>query len=317
MRRVEEIKRGLQKILAQMDELVVGHDEVKTALLLGLLSREHIYLEGPTGSAKTMLAEIVARAAGLNFFFYQMHRDTRINELLGDVVIQKRDGPDGTEIIGQKIIKGGILTCQVAVLDDISRAPGESLNILLRILNERKYLDEDIDLFTAIATSNPTLDDYYNEPLDPANLDRFVLQARSQGLLSRRAWDEAESLLNTYSHIVDPPEAKVCMKDGFFIKAYKVLAAVKVPDEFISEYLAFLRELFFTFGADPDQVLISDRTFLVKSLKVMRAYALMNGRAELKTPDLKALNYMTAFRLPEDKWDQVREVIDNASQGKK
>ena len=165
----------------EMDELVVGHSDVKTALLLGIISREHIYIQGPPGTAKTMLSEIVSKSAELNFFFYQMHRDTRLSELVGDLVISREDTKNG-EIIRQNIIKGGILTSEICLLDDISRAPGESLNVLLRILNERKYGDEEIPLLTAIATSNPTADEYYNEPLDPANLDRFVIQINSNGL---------------------------------------------------------------------------------------------------------------------------------------
>ena len=69
---------------------VVGHDEAKDALLLALVCREHIYLEGPPGSAKTRMAEVAARGASLGFFFYQMHRDTRLSELVGDVVLERR-----------------------------------------------------------------------------------------------------------------------------------------------------------------------------------------------------------------------------------
>ena len=147
----------------EMDKHVVGHDDVKTALLLGIISREHIYIEGPPGTAKTMLSEIISAAAQLKFFFYQLHRDTRLSELVGDLAIVK-ESTDSGELIKQHIVKGGILTSEICLLDDISRAPGESLNVLLRILNERKFFDEKIPLLTAIATSNPTADEYYNEP---------------------------------------------------------------------------------------------------------------------------------------------------------
>ena len=49
---------GLAQVRRQMDRYVVGHNDVKEALMLGLIAREHIYLEGPPGTAKTMLAEI-------------------------------------------------------------------------------------------------------------------------------------------------------------------------------------------------------------------------------------------------------------------
>jgi hypothetical protein len=55
---------------------------------------------------------------------------------------------------------------------------------LLRLLNERKTADgSQIPLCTAIATANPARADYYNEPLDPANLDRFALQLCTDGLV--------------------------------------------------------------------------------------------------------------------------------------
>ena len=121
-------------------------------LIISNLNNSYIYIQGPPGTAKTMLSEIVSKSAELSFFFYQMHRDTRLSELVGDLVISREDTANG-EIIRQNIIKGGILTSEICLLDDISRAPGESLNVLLRILNERKYGDEEIPLLTAIATS--------------------------------------------------------------------------------------------------------------------------------------------------------------------
>ena len=93
---------------------------------------------------------------GLDFFFYQLHRDTRLAELIGDmVVIREEDSKSGGEIIRTVNRPGGILTAEICVLDDISRAPGEALNVLLRILNERKFDTKRLPLMTAIATGNP------------------------------------------------------------------------------------------------------------------------------------------------------------------
>ena len=177
----KEIASRFTDLRREMDRFVIGHDPVKTGLLLGLMAREHIYVEGPPGMAKTMLAELVAAASNLRFYLYQFHRDTRLAELVGDIVIQREPRGDSGEVIQQSIQKGGVLTAELCVLDDISRSPGEALNVLLRVLNERQFQTERIPLLTAIATSNPTVDDYYNEPLDPANLDRFTIQIRSTG----------------------------------------------------------------------------------------------------------------------------------------
>lgn len=300
----------------EMDKYVVGHEEVKMALLLGIISREHIYVEGPPGTAKTMLSEIITSAAQLNFFFYQLHRDTRLSELIGDLVISKESTESG-EIIKQKVVEGGILTSEICLLDDISRAPGESLNVLLRILNERKFFNRTIPLLTAIATSNPTADEYYNEPLDPANLDRFVLQVKSKGISYGKKWEDAKKVIEIYSNLPTEPEVPVRVNKEVLDEYYNRLGKVAVPDEVQQGLTDFIRILVEDFGLNETNSLISDRTFFVKSLKIIRAHALLNSRDVCTMDDLKALKYMTVFRIPEEVYEQIDEILESLSDKKK
>lgn len=304
------------KLKIEMDKHVVGHDQVKMALLLGIISREHIYIEGPPGTAKTMLSEIISSSAQLNFFFYQLHRDTRLSELIGDLVISKEKSDEG-EIIKQKIVKGGILKSEICLLDDISRAPGESLNVLLRILNERKFFNEPIPLMTAIATSNPTADEYYNEPLDPANLDRFVLQIKSLGISYGKGWDDARKVIELYSGKSSNEEIPVSVSKEILDESYNKLDKMEIPSE-VQEGLAnFVTILVEDYGLNETNSLISDRTFFVKSLKIIRAHALISGRDKCTMEDLQALKYMTAFRIPEDVYDQLDNILQNLDRKKK
>ena len=191
--------RRLEPLRNTLDEHVVGHEEAKDAILLALVCREHVYIEGPPGTAKTRMAEVASQASNLEFFFYQLHRDTRLPEIVGDVVLERKKVAGGEgEMIHQRTLPGGILTAEVCVLDDISRAPGEALNILLQILNERRFGEESIPLLTAIATSNPASDEYYNEPLDPANLDRFAVQLRVSSLISGEDRNVARTLIDRF-----------------------------------------------------------------------------------------------------------------------
>lgn len=300
----------------EMDNLVVGHEPVKMCLLLGIISREHIYVEGPPGTAKTMLAEIVSKAAHLNFFFYQLHRDTRLSELVGDLVISKEAVGSG-EVIRQTIVKGGILTSEICLLDDISRAPGESLNVLLRILNERKFGEDRIPLLTAIATSNPTADEYYNEPLDPANLDRFVLQINARGLSYGRKWDEAKEVIKLYSTRPFEYEVPARVSKKVLDEYYQKLGLVEIPIEVQEGLIDFVTTLIEEFGLNETNSLISDRTFFVKSLKIIRSHALLYGRDVCTLEDLKALKYMTAFRIPEEVFERLEEILDSIASKKK
>jgi MoxR-like ATPase len=300
----------------EMDKLVVGHEEVKISLLLGVIAREHIYVEGPPGTAKTMLAEIISGAAQLRFFFYQLHRDTRLSELLGDLVISKEQTENG-EVIKQQVVKGGILTAEICLLDDISRAPGESLNVLLRILNERKFFDDHIPLLTAIATSNPTADEYYNEPLDPANLDRFVLQINAQGLSYGKRWDEAREVIKLYTERPAEYEVPARVSKEVFDEYYKKLGNVGIPQE-VQEALAnFVATLIEDYGCNESNSMISDRTFFVKSLKIMRSHALLHDREVCTLEDLNALKYMTAFRIPEEIFLQLDQILEDLTSKKK
>jgi MoxR-like ATPase len=312
-----DILAGLAQIRAEMDQYVVGHDDVKEGILLGVIAREHIYLEGPPGTAKTMLAEVTSDAAELKFFFYQLHRDTRLAELVGDTVIFRERDESGGEVIRQVNRKGGILTSEICVLDDISRAPGEALNVLLRVLNERKFGDDRIPLLTAIATGNPTKEDYYNEPLDPANLDRFTIQMRTLGLLQRNMWQAAATVIDRYADGHLSAEASPRVTRTVLDSATERLPKVDLTAALKELLLEFLNVLLNDYGCNDSNSLLTDRTFLVKAVKILKAKAVLEGRDHCVPEDLHILKYLTAFRIPEELHNRIEEIIDQLLRKKK
>ena len=312
--RVADLRGAFAALRALLDEHVVGHREVKDALLLALVCREHVYVEGPPGTAKTRLAEMVSLGSRLAFFFYQLHRDTRLAELVGDTVLERRElGSEegGGERIHQRIEPGGILTAEICVLDDISRAPGEALNVLLRILNERKFGDESIPLMTAIATSNPMDDEYYNEPLDPANIDRFALQLRVHGLIQSGA-EESRELVDRFAEggvLEHPRPAPVVSREAFDL-ALELLGEVEVPPAVRGGLVDVLRTLVLEHDCTEENSLLTDRSFLVKAVKMMKGRALLAGRTEVAAEDLEVLSRMTTFRVPQEVQIEVPVVIE-------
>jgi len=306
----------LQPLRDALDRHVVGHDEAKDAILLALVCREHVYVEGPPGTAKTRMAEVAAQASNLGFFFYQLHRDTRLPEIVGDVVLERRAAPDGEgEMIHQRTLPGGILTAEVCVLDDISRAPGEALNILLQILNERRFGEESIPLLTAIATSNPASDEYYNEPLDPANLDRFAVQLRVSSLIGAGDREAARVLIDRFvdgSVKEDHATEAVCDR-ATLDSIHRDLQQVEVPDSVKVALLDVFRSLVFDHGCDESNSLLTDRSFLVKSIKLLRGKALIDGRKRVEAEDLDVLRWMMTFRIPEDVHEKLPEIIARAT----
>ena len=310
----QQIAQSFRRLREELDRYVIGHDNLKEALILALIAREHVYIEGPPGIAKTMLAELVSTAANLNFYFYQFHRDTRLAELVGDVVIQRERGQDNSELIVQSIRKGGVLTAELCVLDDISRSPGEALNVLLRILNERQYGNDPIPLLSAIATSNPTVDDYYNEPLDPANLDRFAIQLRSQGLIQENRWDQVRRVIDLYAsaQFSDEIKPKAILSREVFDDAYEALHGITVPEAIKRMLIDLLDRLVNQYKLDSSNSLITDRSFLVKGIKVLKAMALKEGRTQVEPKDLHGLAFMTTFRVTEDIHRNVAGLINES-----
>jgi len=336
----KEIFAGLKEVKKSLNKCVVGHSVVKEAVLLALLAREHVYVEGPPGTGKTMLAETTAALFGGDFFFYQFHRDTRLSELIGDTVLVKSTHDEtGGEIIKQMNNRGGILTCDMCVLDDISRAPGEALNILLRLLNERKFQGESIPLLTAIATGNPSSDEsYYNEPLDPANLDRFVLQVESKSLIQDHNWEDALQLMDDFGDLTTTTssgflkendklnEEEVEEKDyddrkmqqqqqqqmnlDLLRDSQKLASYVHVPIKVKRLLLSFIQALENDDRVQDHNHILSDRTMLVKTVKVLKAHALLNGRMHVTPEDLKVLSLITTYRVPPEVHKEVPLLIN-------
>ena len=317
---------ALRRISAEMDARVVGQTKVKQAMLMGIAASEHVYVEGPPGVAKTFLAEIMAQSCGLSFHAIQFHRDTRLCELVGEPVIRREALGEGAgEVVRQATLPGALLTCEVAVLDDISRAPGEALNALLRLLNEREYEGTPMPLRSAIATANPASEDYYVEKLDPAALDRFTLQVEARGLLQEEDWASCADVLRR--HALHPPPGaadglsphdpwleggmQVCDGDESL-----TLDGVTLGEELAASLLLVLRRLserttsWCRVHSAPS--LLTDRTLLVRYPRVVRASALLAGRDEASLDDLRVLSLLTTFRLPPELHAQVDSIVDDA-----
>jgi len=312
---IKRVHKGLATLLRVLDDHVVGQTAVKEALLLGLLAREHIYIEGPPGVAKTFIAELVSESTSLSYWFYQMHRDTRLNEIIGEAIITK-DSSESGEIIRQNIIRGGILNCEIAVLDDISRAPGEALNVFLRILNERKYgsngsgAADRIPLLSAIATGNPAQDEaYYAEPLDPATLDRFTLQVRVKGLVNEGDWTAASEVIDKYSGPPVTGRHIGAVERALILEASELVPLVVVGDPTKAVLLEFLRVLHEEHDLGEGNSLLTDRTFLIKAIKILKARAVLDGRHQCQPQDLFMMRHLTTFRVPSKVHDQIDQII--------
>ena len=322
------ILSGVSALRQILDKHIVGHQDTKECILLGLAANEHVFVQGEPGTAKTYAAELAAQTAGLKTYSVQFHRDTRLQDLIGDAIIVRerqqksvddRLGTSATpsavsEIVRQSVERGGLLTAEVAVLDDLTRAPGEALNVLLRILNERTFEEQRLPLRCAIATANAPRDDMYVEPLDPANLDRFALQVKSDSLIIGNDWNAVNQVVDMYQQLGGFGTDGDASDDAEMAKAAKVVASVNVNSVIIGDdvkecFIMFLQWLSNHSAVTPRNSLLTDRTFLVKAPRILRAQAALAGRSEVEIQDMAALRHMTTFRVPATVHEEVRELL--------
>ena len=81
--------------------------------------------------------------------------------------------------------------------------------------------------------------------------------------------------------------------------------------------LEFLNVLLNDYGCNDSNSLLTDRTFLVKAVKILKAKAVLEGRDRCVPEDLHVLKYLTAFRIPEELHNRIEEIIDQLLRKKK
>ncbi len=172
---VTEAKGTLDKIRSEVGKVIIGQQEMVDGIIMAMVARQHVLLEGLPGVGKTETAKAFADAVEGAFQRVQGTPDKLPSDILGSEILQEDPATGKKEF---QLSKGPVFT-NILLVDEINRMPPKAQAALLEAMAEGRVTigrsTLDLHRFTVIATQNPVEQDgTYRLP--EAQVDRFMLK---------------------------------------------------------------------------------------------------------------------------------------------
>ncbi|WP_375499781.1 AAA family ATPase [uncultured Jatrophihabitans sp.] len=267
---------------AEVGKAVVGQDAAVTGLLVGLLCRGHVLIEGVPGTAKTLLVRALAAALDLATTRIQFTADLMPGDITGSLIYDA-----GTSNF---VFREGPVFTNLLLADEINRTPPKTQSALLEAMEERQVSVDGRprplpDPFCVIATQNPV--EYEGTyPLPEAQLDRFLLKV-TMPLPDR----ETETrVLAAHAAGFDPRDLA-----GAGLRAVAGAADLAAATQAVRAthidpaILAYIVELARATRAAPSAALGASPRGATALLATSRAWAWLSGRDFVTPDDVQAL----------------------------
>ena len=167
-----ENSQPMERVLYEVKKVIVGQDHLLERLVVALLARGHILVEGVPGLAKTMTIKTLARAISGEFQRIQFTPDLMPADLIGTRIYNQKTGEFGTSL--------GPVFANLLLADEINRAPAKVQSALLEVMQEHQVTIGRQSYpvpspFLVMATQNP-IESEGTYPLPEAQVDRFMLK---------------------------------------------------------------------------------------------------------------------------------------------
>ena len=277
-----------EKMLGQLDSILLGRTELHRMVLVGILSQGHILLEGVPGVGKTALVKALGELMNLEFNRVQFTPDLMPGDILGTHILQENDKGHR-----EMTFEAGPVFTNILLADEINRASPKTQSALLEAMQERcvTLLGQTRKLpdpFFVLASQNPIeLEGTY--PLPEAQLDRFMFKLHVAGA----DVDVMERIISTRRR-GEAPKPQCSIEAADLGKLFAVMDRIYLPkpvSRYISRLVAATHPVnaeatvmvkdYISYGASPRAA--------IAIAEASRAYALLSGRPTVGFEDVRAV----------------------------
>jgi MoxR-like ATPase len=277
-----DAREALRALRAEVGKAVVGQDAAVTGLVIALLCRGHVLLEGVPGVAKTLLVRTLAAALSLGTKRVQFTPDLMPGDVTGSLVYDARTSAFS--------FREGPVFTNLLLADEINRTPPKTQAALLEAMEERQVSVEGDaralpDPFVVVATQNPV--EYEGTyPLPEAQLDRFLLKL-TMPVPSR---EDEIGVLTRHAEGFDPRDLRAAgvrpVAGAAELEAGRAaVRAVTIAPEVVGYVVDLARA---TRSSPSLQLGVSPRG-ATALMSAARAWAWLSGRDYVTPDDVKAL----------------------------
>ena len=217
-------------IATEVGRAFIGAPTITEALLVALLARGHVLIEGPPGVAKTTLVKAFSGTLGCNFRRVQFTPDLLPSDITGTYILDMRTNTF--------VLREGPVFCNVLLGDEINRAPAKTQSALLEAMQEHQVTIEGetrtlSEPFIVLATQNP-IEQEGTYPLPEAQVDRFLIKLR----MGYPAAADEKRMLGTYDK--PPPPVRPVIGPSEVLEMQALAQEVFVAEELLDYVLGLV-----------------------------------------------------------------------------
>jgi MoxR-like ATPase len=273
---------SLEQVLYQVKRVIVGQDSMLERMIVALLARGHLLVEGVPGLAKTMAVKTLADAIGGEFQRIQFTPDLVPADIVGTRIYNQK--------LGEFQVSLGPIFANLVLADEINRAPAKVQSALLESMQERQVTigRETHRLpvpFLVMATQNP-IESEGTYPLPEAQVDRFMLKILVGYPTPTEEFVIVERMtaaLETVQRVIDAPQLIKLQRsaDAVFVDPALIEYSVRVAGATRNLAALGLNDVarYVTYGASPRAS--------INMILAGRALALVRGREYALPPDVR------------------------------